>query len=66
MRPESGRAGGNGAAGRPTAPGYSTLVNRNVTIGDHRTSLRLEQAMWDAVAEICRREELTMGELCRG
>ena len=65
MRPESGRAGGNGAADGSVASGNSTLINRNVTMGHHRTSLRLEQAMWDAVAEICRREELSVGELCQ-
>ncbi len=42
----------------------STLVNRNVFVGRRRTSLRLEPAMWDAVAEICRREEMTLHELC--
>ncbi len=42
----------------------STLVNRNVTIGRRRTSLRLEPAMWDALEEICRREEMSQHELC--
>ncbi len=51
------------AEGR-TAPGASTLVNRNVTIDGRRTSLRLEPAMWDALEEICRREETSQHELC--
>ena len=42
----------------------STLVFRNVTVGDKRTSLRLEQTIWDALAEICRREDVTLGQLC--
>ncbi len=42
----------------------STLVNRNVTIGRRRTSLRLEPAMWDALEEVCRREEMSQHELC--
>ena len=42
----------------------STLVNRNVSIGERRTSMRLEPAMWDALAEICRREEMTVHDLC--
>lgn len=42
----------------------STLVFRNVTIGTKRTSLRLEQTLWDAVAEICQRENLNLSELC--
>ena len=44
--------------------GPSTLINRNVFVGDRRTSLRLEPAMWDALAEICRREEITVHDLC--
>lgn len=44
--------------------GPSTLVNRNVFVGTRRTSLRLEPAMWDALTEICRREDLTIHQLC--
>ena len=44
--------------------GQSTLVNRNVFVGRHRTSVRLEPAMWDALAEICQREDITLHELC--
>ncbi len=36
---------------------------RNVTIGEKRTSLRLERPMWDAVDEICMRENLSIHEL---
>ncbi len=42
----------------------STLVNRNVFVGRRRTSIRLEPAMWDALAEICRREDRTVHEIC--
>ena len=48
----------------PTDAGASTLVNRNITIGGRRTSMRLEQAMWDALEEICRRQNKTPHELC--
>jgi predicted DNA-binding ribbon-helix-helix protein len=41
----------------------STLVNRNVTVGGHRTSIRLEPAMWEALHQICRREGKTLNEL---
>lgn len=41
----------------------STLVNRNVTVGSHRTSIRLEPAMWEALHQICRRENKTIHEL---
>lgn len=49
---------------RLRAKRVSTLVNRNVFVGRRRTSLRLEPAMWDALAEICRREDLTLHDLC--
>ena len=53
-----------GRSAGPAEAGCSTLVNRNVTIGRRRTSLRLEPAMWDALEEICRREAMTQHELC--
>lgn len=49
------------AAGRARS---STLINRNVTIGGRRTSLRLEPAMWDALYEIAQREGISIHELC--
>lgn len=42
----------------------STLISRNVSIRGRRTSLRLEPAMWDALAEIARRERMTVHALC--
>ena len=48
----------------PAGGSASTLVNRNVTISGRRTSMRLEQTMWDALEEICQRENLTHHELC--
>lgn len=54
-----------GATGAPQVnEGGSTLVNRNVFVGRRRTSVRLEPAMWDALGEICRRENTTLHELC--
>jgi predicted DNA-binding ribbon-helix-helix protein len=41
----------------------STLINRNVTVMGRRTSVRLEQAMWDALEEICRREHKVLNQL---
>ncbi len=41
----------------------ANLISRNVTINGHRTSLRLEQALWDAVGDICDKEGLTLHEL---
>ena len=39
------------------------LISKNVTISGHRTSLRLEPAIWDAVEDICEKEGLTIHEL---
>ena len=41
----------------------STLVGRNVRINGRRTSVKLEPAMWDALAEICVREGMGIGKL---
>jgi predicted DNA-binding ribbon-helix-helix protein len=41
----------------------STLINRNVTVAGHRTSMRLEPAMWEALHNISRRESKTLNEL---
>src|SRR5262249_26489984 len=42
----------------------SSLISRNITVMGHRTSMRLEPAMWDALIEICRREKLNIHQLC--
>ena len=42
----------------------STLVNRNVTVGGRRTSLRLEEPMWEALHEIARRENESVHQIC--
>ena len=41
----------------------SRLINRNVIAGRGRTSMRLEPEMWDALAEICARENIQLGAL---
>jgi predicted DNA-binding ribbon-helix-helix protein len=50
------------AAARKAGSG-STLVNRNVTVAGHRTSIRLEPAMWEALRQICEREHKPCNEL---
>lgn len=42
----------------------STLRSRNVTLSGRRTSLRLEEPMWDALREISRREAKSINEIC--
>ena len=40
------------------------LVNRNITVGSLRTSVRLEPEFWEALSEIARREQLSVDRLC--
>lgn len=42
----------------------TTLESRNVMVGSHRTSMRLEPEMWDALGEIAQREGITVHQLC--
>ncbi len=42
----------------------STLINRNIVVAGHRTSMRLEPEMWDALTEICAREKCSVKEIC--
>jgi predicted DNA-binding ribbon-helix-helix protein len=42
----------------------SSLVSRNVTLNGHRTSMRLEPAVWQALSDIGRREKLNIHQLC--
>jgi len=39
-------------------------IRRNVFINGRRSSLRLEQPYFEMLDEICRREGVTLGELC--
>ena len=41
----------------------SSLVIHTVVVGTHRTTIRLEPQMWDALKDIARRRRLTMHEL---
>ncbi len=42
----------------------SILISRNITINNHRTSVRLEPEMWAGLREICRREHASLHTLC--
>jgi len=50
--------------GRADLGKVCTLVSRNVTIGGHRTSCRLEPYMWDALYDVRSRERVTIHTLC--
>ena len=43
----------------------SRLVNRNIIAARGRSSMRLEPEIWEALQEICRRENLGLGELVK-
>ena len=43
----------------------SRLINRNIVAASGRSSMRLEPEIWDALSEICRRENVPLGELVR-
>src|SRR6266571_7194129 len=48
---------------RTTENAPSSLVIRNVVVGSHRTSVRLEPVMWDALHDIARRLRVTVHDL---
>lgn len=47
-----------------------SLVNRNISIIDpvsgqtHRTSIRLEEIEWEALRDICARENMSINDFC--
>ena len=44
--------------------GVEPLKSMNIMVGGHRTSMRLEPSMWDALEDIARREGRTVNKLC--
>lgn len=44
--------------------GVEPLESRNIVVGTHRTSMRLEPSMWEALEDITTRETLSINELC--
>lgn len=48
---------------RTRGPVPSSLAIRNVVVGGHRTSVRLEPLMWEALREITRRRDVTLNGL---
>lgn len=54
---------GSPGRSRPTNQKASSLVIRNIVVGNHRTSVRLEPVMWESLHEIARRQKITVNEL---
>ncbi|NBX74755.1 MAG: hypothetical protein EBZ69_05255 [Alphaproteobacteria bacterium] len=48
----------------PRIRGRSSLLSKNVMIAGHRTSMRLEPEMWEALADIGLRERANVHEIC--
>jgi predicted DNA-binding ribbon-helix-helix protein len=42
----------------------SSLISKNITVRGHRTSIRLEPEMWDAIKDIANRERTSIHYLC--
>ena len=49
---------------RAQEPRQSALVSRNITVSGRRTSARLEPEMWTALYDICKRENMTIHQVC--
>jgi predicted DNA-binding ribbon-helix-helix protein len=41
----------------------SSLTIRNVVVGGHRTSVRLEPLIWEALRDVARRREMALNDL---
>ena len=41
-----------------------TAIRKNISIDDRRTTIVLEQPVWDGLLDICRWEGLSLDDLC--
>ena len=57
-------ANNNGNIADNAKSGQSSLISRNITIFDRRTSIRLEPEMWEALNHIAEREQCSIHDLC--
>jgi predicted DNA-binding ribbon-helix-helix protein len=44
----------------------SAVVKRSIVIGEHKTSVSLEDQFWDALKEIAKHRKITLSELVSG
>lgn len=49
---------------RDSLPSSSSLICRNVTVGKKRTSVRLENDMWEALNDVATLEGVSIHEIC--
>jgi predicted DNA-binding ribbon-helix-helix protein len=50
-------------APRPRETSPSSLTIRNVVVAGHRTSVRLEPLIWEALRDVARRREMGLNDL---
>jgi predicted DNA-binding ribbon-helix-helix protein len=50
-------------APRPRETSPSSLAIRNVVVAGHRTSVRLEPLIWEALRDVARRREMGLNDL---
>lgn len=55
-----------GPKAKPTVRqfGIAPLKSMNIMLDGHRTSMRLEPSMWNALEEIARREGMSINDIC--
>lgn len=51
-------------AGHEDSPADDQAICRNVIVNGHRTSMRLEKNVWDALEDIGKRENASLHVLC--
>lgn len=47
-----------------SSEGNTSLISKNITVNGHRTSIRLEPEMWQALGEVSVRERCTIHDIC--
>lgn len=60
MSKKNGFADHNSAS----SEGNTSLISKNITVNGHRTSIRLEPEMWQALGEVSVRERCTIHDIC--
>ncbi|QCG91229.1 ribbon-helix-helix domain-containing protein [Azospirillum sp. TSH100] len=55
---------GNSKTGVDQSTGVASLASRTLKLSGRDVSIRLEPSYWEGLDEICRREDLTVDELC--
>jgi len=49
---------------RDNSDSKTTLLSRNITVNNHRTSVRLEPEMWNSLYDIAKRERCKIHDIC--